>query len=153
MIDAADLLRTVRSVLVIDWPTKDLPETLSRAGYTVFVKAGPGDDDYVLYEAADDGSIRRRPMDRPERIDLVHVYRPIEELPGYVDLAVGLGATAVWVLSGLSEDGSRDRTGCWLPADQSAEARRIVESAGLAYVERPAILEAVHAAGIDGARR
>ena len=150
MTDTDTILRTARSVLVVDWPTKDLPETLVHAGYAVFVKSGPGPDDFVAYERGDDGSIRRDQIGRPERVDLVHVYRPVEELPGLVDLAVSLGASTVWLLSGLGEDGARDPQGCWLPPERSAEARRIVEAAGLVYIERPTIVEAVRAAGIEG---
>ena len=153
MTDTDTILRTARSVLVVDWPTKDLPEKLVRAGYAVFVKSGPGPDDFVAYEIADDGSIRRDRIGRPERVDLVHVYRPVEELPGFVDLAVSLGASTVWLLSGLAEGGARDPQGCWLPPERSAEARRMVEAAGLAYIERPTIVEAVRAAGIEGSRR
>ena len=146
MTDADAILKTTRSVLVVDWPTKDLPETLFRAGYAVFVKSGPGPDDFVTYGSADDGSIRRDRIGRPDRVDLVHVYRPIDELPGFVELAVALGATTLWFLSGVADDGARDPQGCRLPPERSAEARRIVEAAGLVYVERPAILEAIRVA-------
>jgi predicted CoA-binding protein len=146
MTDAETILRTVHSVLVVDWPTKDLPETLFRAGYAVVVKGGP-EDRYVGYDAADDGSIRRQPIGRPERVDLVHVYRPVEELPGFVTLAVELGATAVWVLSGLAPDGTRDATGCWLPPEASASARQLVETAGLVYLDHPYIADVVRAVG------
>lgn len=148
MTDAETVLRTVRSILVVDWPIKELPETLARTGYAVLVKSGPSPDDYVEYATRDDGSVGRLPMTRPNQVDLVHLFRPLDELPGFVELAVGLGATSLWVLSGLGPDGTRDPVGCWLPADRSAEARRIVESAGLVYVERPFILEAVRWAGI-----
>lgn len=145
MTDAATILAAVRSILVVDWPTKDLPETLVRAGYAVFVKSGPGPDDFVEY-AQVDGAVGREQTARPTRVDLVHVYRPLEELPGFVELAVDLGASTVWVLSGLAPDGTRDRTGCWLPPEASATARRLVEAAGLVYLDRPYILDAVLAA-------
>jgi len=153
MTDAETILRAAESILVVDWPTEELPETLARAGYVVVVKGGPGPNDYVEYAAIEGGSFRLRPLGRPDRVDLVHVFRPIEELPGFVELAVELGATAIWYLSGLAPDGTRDPAGCWLPADRSAEARRIVESAGLTYVERPLILEAIRGAGIVGSSR
>ena len=142
------ILRTVHSVLVVDWPTKDLPETLFRAGYAVFVKAGPEPDAFVAYETGDDGRIRRRPTGGPDQIDLVHVFRPIEDLHAFVALATDLDATILWFLSGRRDDGTRDPVGCWLSADDSAEARRMVESAGLVYIDRPAIVDAVRAAGM-----
>ena len=148
--DSDAILKNTLSVLVVDWPTKDLPETLFRAGYAVVVKSGPGPDDFVTYGSADEGSIRQDRIGRPAHVDLVHVYRPIDELPGFVDLAVTLGATTLWVLSGIGDDGGRDPQGCWLSPERSAEARRVVEAAGL---ERPAIIEALRAAGIEGSRR
>jgi hypothetical protein len=39
--EAGQILRETGSVLVVDWPSKDVPETLTRAGYTVLVKGGP----------------------------------------------------------------------------------------------------------------
>ena len=147
MTDAATILRRVGSVLVVDWPTKDLPETLAGAGYVVFVKGGPGPDDYVEYSVRDDSAVKRQPIGRPERVDLVHVYRPIDELPGFVTLALELGATTVWVLSGLASDGTRDPTGCWLPPDASAAARQLVETAGLVYLDHPYIADVVRAVG------
>jgi predicted CoA-binding protein len=148
MTDAETILLAARSVLVVDWPTKDLPETLARAGYAVYVNSGPEPNDYVEYTVQDDGSVGRLRVARPERVDIVHVFRPLDELPGFVELALDLGATAVWYLSGLAADGTREPTGCWLPADRSAESRRIVESAGLTYIDRPSILDAVRTAEI-----
>ena len=143
MTDPETILRAARSILVVDWPAKDLPETLARAGHAVHVKSGPGPGDYIEYRVQDDGSVARPRVARPERVDLVHVYRPLEELSGFVALARDLGATTVWYLSGLAPDGTRDRTGCWLPPEATAAARRLVETAGLAYVDRPYVVDAV----------
>ena len=147
MTDPEAILRATRSILVVDWPTRDLPESLTRAGYAVYVKSGPGPDDDVEYTVRDDGSVARLRVPRPERVDLVHVYRPLEELPGFVALALDLGATTIWVLSGLAADGSRDPAGCWLPPEASAAARQLVETAGLAFLDHPSITEAVRRSG------
>ena len=146
MTDAGTILRTVRTVLVVDWPTKDLPATLFGAGYAVVVKGGP-EDRYVAYEAAANGSIRHQPIGRPGRVDLVHVYRPIDELSGFVTLALELGATTVWVLSALAPDGNARPTACSLPPEASAAARRLVETADLVYLDHPYIADAVRAFG------
>jgi predicted CoA-binding protein len=152
MIDAETILRTSRTILVVDWPTSDLPETLVRAGYVVHVKSGPGPEEHVEYVLDRDGMVTRRPAAAPDTIDVLHVYRPIEELAGFVALARKLRATTVWYLSGLATDGTRDSTGCWLPPDQSADARRIVESAGLVYIQQPSIVETVRAMRVGGSR-
>ena len=106
-----DLLRSVRSVLLVDWPSPDVPDTLRAAGYEVYVKNGPGPDDF---DPA-----------RPDHVDLVYSHRPLVELPGIVAAAAQLGAKAVWLQTG------------------SDEAREIVESAGLRYVDEPYIADAV----------
>ena len=147
MTDAETILRAAQSILVVDWPTKELPETLVRAGYAVHVKSGPAPDDYVEYTVQDDGSIARLRVARPQRVDIVHVYRPIEELAGFVGLALELGATTVWILSGFAADGSRAPAGCWLPPEASVAARQLVEAAGLVYLDHPPIAEAVRVSG------
>lgn len=96
-----ELLRTASTILLNDWPTRDVPDTLAQAGYRVVASEGPGPEDYNAYEV-EDGVI--------------------------VDLAKQIGARAVWCETG------------------SAEARSIVESMGLAYVDQPPIADAVRAA-------
>ena len=74
--------RSVSSVLLVDWPSPDVPTTLREAGYAVFIKNGPGADDFAPA--------------RPEKVDLVYVHRPIGELPAIVEAASRLGAHTVW---------------------------------------------------------
>jgi hypothetical protein len=98
------VLRAARSVLVVDWPSREVPDGLVAAGLEVVVKGGPGP-----------------PHPRPEHIDLVYAYRPVDELPGIAALAKELGARAVWHGAALSDE-------------EAAGARRLVEAEGLAYV-------------------
>ena len=60
MSDAGQVLDTARTVVVIDWPTKDVPEALARAGYTVLVKGGPEPDNYSAYEVQGTEVVSRR---------------------------------------------------------------------------------------------
>jgi len=141
--DADQILRAADSILLVDWPSKDVPETLSRAGYTVFVKGGPEPTDYSAYEVRGD-EVVHRPVGRPPaHADLVYSYRPLTELPAIVTLARQVGAAAVWHQSGQAAAGEQDPRGCWMPGDASREARGIVESVGLTYVEAPYIADAV----------
>jgi predicted CoA-binding protein len=55
----------------------------------------------------------------PEKIDLVDVFRPAADAPEIARQAVAVGAKALWLQLDI----------------RSAEARRIAEEAGLAYVE------------------
>jgi CoA binding domain len=143
MVDAADTLRATHSVLVIDWPSPDVPESLARAGYTVTVKSGPGPRDFSARELRDGEVISRRLDEPPADIDLVYAHRPVEELAGIVAIAKQLGATTLWWQSGLSGPGVRDPTGCWATEAQSRQARQIAETAGLAYVDSVYIADAV----------
>jgi DNA-binding transcriptional LysR family regulator len=113
--DADAVLQAARSVLVIDWPSRDVPDGLAAAGLEVIVKGGPG------------------PLQpKPDHIDLVYAYRPAAELPGIAALAKELGAQAVW-------------HGVALDEPELAEARRAVEAEGLAYVHGVDIVQAARA--------
>jgi predicted CoA-binding protein len=141
--DVADLLASVRSILVVDWPSRDVPDSLALAGYDVVVSGGPEPDNYSAYEAADGDVVVRFLGRRPDHVDLVYAHRPLDELPAIVATATTLGATAVWWQSGRAADGSRDPRACWFSPDDSAAARRLVEAAGLHYVDDVYIADAV----------
>jgi len=144
---AARVLAETRSVLVIDWPSRDVPASLAFAGYTVFVKGGPGPADYAAWEL-DSGEPVSRPLGRePDRVDLVYCHRPFGELPGIVALAGRLGARAFWWQTGLTSDGGKDPSGCWAPTEESRQARELAAVAGLAYIDDVYIADAVRARG------
>lgn len=140
-------VRQARTVLVVDWPSPDVPDTLARAGYTVVVKSGPGPDDFTRRQVRDDEVVPVPLGRRPERVDLVYVHRPPDELPHIVELAKALGATTVWYQSGLAGPGAKDPRGCWIDPQTSRTARELVESAGLAYVDDQYIADVVRLLG------
>src|SRR5688572_9557829 len=127
MTDAAELLADAKTVLLIDWPSRDVPDTLARSGFTVISNDGP--DEYNAHEMQG-GEVRVRDVgELPKHADLVYTHRPIEELPEVVDTAKALGARAVWIQSGRDKTDAKDPRGCWLPQAVSAKAREIVEGA------------------------
>lgn len=128
MADPVELLNVARSVLVVDWPSEEVPRTLARAGLRVFVHGGPGPDQYTEYVGNGDDVVARHVGRAPEAADLVYSYRPVEELPGIVAQAQALGARAVWTE---------------LPQEHERRARHVVEAAGLLHVNRPDIAETV----------
>jgi predicted CoA-binding protein len=130
-----EILRKARSVLVVDWPSRDVPDTLAGAGYEVHVHGGPAPDDYSAYRREGDDIVIERTGRPPERADLVYSHRPLDELGEVVEAAQRLGAVTVWLQSGLSAEGQRDPKGCWLSEADSRQARAVVEAAGLAYVD------------------
>ena len=137
--EAGQVLRETSSVLLVDWPSKDVPESLARAGYTVVAKGGPEPGNYWAYEVRDGEVVSRRTGEVPGAVDLVYSYRPIDELPGIAAMAQQLGARAVWLQSGVASDGTKAADGCWLDPAASQAARAAVESAGLTYIEAPCI--------------
>jgi predicted CoA-binding protein len=125
------IIAACRSVVLVDWPSREVPETLAWAGWTVHVKGGPGPDDFSVWEIVDGSPVSRPTGRRPEHVDLVYVHRPVDELPGIVAIARELGARALWYESGS-------------PAGESTpSARSLAEAAGLLYVDDRDIVEAV----------
>ena len=147
MTDVESVLAGARSFLVVDWPTRDVPDTLARAGYDVVVHGGPAPDDYTAYDVAGDDVVRRKVGRPPEHADVVYTHRPLDELPEVVEAARSVGARAVWVQSGRDQDGAKDPAGCWMPGEAAAGARAMVEAAGLEYIDAPYIADAVRSRG------
>ena len=117
-------------VLLIDWPSLDVPESLARSGYYVVAQEGPST--YVEYEM-DGDTVSRREADEPTAVDTVYAYRPLHELPDIVAMASSLGALTVWW-----ETGPEPAT-----PDDLERAREIVTSAGLAFRDgRPPVRSA-----------
>jgi predicted CoA-binding protein len=145
MTDVAKLLAGTKTVLLIDWPSRDVPDTLARSGFTVISNDGP--DEYNAYEI-EGGEVRVRDVGQlPKTADLVYTHRPIDELPEIVDTAKAVGAQAVWIQSGRDKTGATDPRGCWLSQADSSSARKAVEAAGLTYFEAPYIADAVRGRG------
>src|SRR5215470_12936161 len=78
---AARVLATARTILVIDWPSRDVPGSLAFAGFTVFVKGGPGPTDYATWELDSGEPVSRQLGREPDQVDLVYCHRPVGELP------------------------------------------------------------------------
>ena len=97
-----EFLKNVRTVLVIDWPSKDVPEALVLAGFQVYTQGGPGPTDYFVYEWNDGRIVARHVGHPPERAELVYSYRPFRELPQIIAKAKTLCAETIWTQSGLS---------------------------------------------------
>ena len=126
---AERVLSRTRSVLLVDWPSRDVPDSLARAGLSVVAQEGP--DRYVAYDA-DGDEVRPRLTDTPAAVDLVYAFRPLGELPDIIDLARSLGAKVLWLQSAAD-------------AHQLEEARSTVEAAGLAFISEPDIADAARA--------
>jgi predicted CoA-binding protein len=133
------MFKTVGIVMVIDWPSEEVPEMLALAGFHVVVRGGPGPEDYSAYELNNGEVVARHVGRPPERVDLIYSYRPFSELPEIIATAKGLHAKTIWTQSGLSAAGVNDPKGCWVPEEELRSARDLVRSAGLNYVTQPYI--------------
>lgn len=124
--DAIEVLRTVRSVLLVDWPNAGVPRALLEAGLIVYgaspgryssaelLDAPPGKGDAASVFPPDEGEtsflVFRRLDAPPLAVDAVAVYRPSAEIPGIIATQVlPLGARILWLQ----------------PPITSAEARRL----------------------------
>ena len=135
--NSKELFETVHTVLVIDFPNKDVPEIRARAGFHVVVHGGPGPDDYSTFELNNGAVIARRGSRSPERADLIYAHRPLSELREIVDIAKALNAKTLWTQSGLASAGVKDTKGCWVSDEDLAFAQNLARSAGLNYITRP----------------
>jgi predicted CoA-binding protein len=132
MTEVSRLLAETKTVVLVDWPSREVPETLAQSGFTVIANEGP--ETYTAYEAQAD-EVRTRSVDGlPRSAELVYAYRPIDELPDIVETATAVGATAIWLQC----------AGDFAPAD-AARARDLVEQAGLVFVSEPSIVDAARA--------
>jgi predicted CoA-binding protein len=138
-VNLKEMFKIVDTVLVIDWPTRDVPETLTRAGFHVVVRGGPGPEDYSAYELNSGEVVTYRVGRPPERADLIYSHRPFSELPEIIATAKNLQAKTIWTQSGLSAAGVNDPKGCWVPEEELRSARNLVHSAGLNFVTEPYI--------------
>lgn len=138
-VNPTEILKSAQTILVIDWPSKDVPESLARAGFHVIVRGGPGPSDYSTYELIDGKIVEAKLGHAPERADLIYSHRPFSELPGIIAIAKNIHAKTIWTQSALSAAGINDPNGCWVPDDELHAARRLVEAAGLNYTWQPYI--------------
>jgi len=97
---AKQILKTAKAILLIDWPSPDVPRALVDAGFTVY---GYSPNRYSVAELVDDGTgtkkmIFRKLDDHPGSVDIVNVFRPEEELEGIVkEHVLPLGAKTLWL--------------------------------------------------------
>ena len=114
MSDPKQILRSAKSILLVDWASTTIPRTLVEAGFTVFC-ASPGRYSVVELvskppEGIDSNDIVpptqnenrylvfRRLNDRPSHVDIVNVYRPENEHEGIVaNYVAPLGARVLWL--------------------------------------------------------
>ena len=91
-----ETLRAARHVVVQDYPDRDIPDSLTRAGFAVTIYGGPDPADIVVSELVDGAIVHRQTGRRPDRADLLYVYRPLAEIDGILTDAQRLGVRTIW---------------------------------------------------------
>lgn len=129
MTDALETLRAARHVVVQDYPDRDIPDALTRAGLAVTIYGGPDPADIVTSELVDGAVVHRQTGRRPDSADLLYVYRPLAEIDGILADAGRLGVRTIWRQPDIGGG-----------PDPDADAWRTrVEAAGIVYVDAPPI--------------
>ena len=109
MPEPEEILREARHVVVQDFPSRDIPDALTRAGLTVTIYGGPAEADVVL-SALSDGAIMHRQVGRyPDEADLYYTYRPLAEIDSVVSEARRLGVSTLWRQPGARPRGRPGR--------------------------------------------
>src|SRR5689334_1651921 len=135
--DPIEVLRSARHVVVQDFPSQDVPDTLARAGLIVTIYGGPAADDVTQSELVGGSVAHRHPGRYPESADLLCTYRPLDELDAIIAEARRLGARTVWRQYAPGMDAALDpNADTW---------RHRITQAGLDYVDTPQITEAAQA--------
>ena len=133
---SAEILQGAKAIAVVDWPSKDVPDSLARAGLEVSVHGGPEPDAWSAQEVGPDGEVVGRHTGKaPLSAEVVYSHRPLQELDEILALASQVGAKTVWLQSGKDADGKPDVRGTWFSEEDRAMARAAVEGAGFTFVD------------------
>jgi predicted CoA-binding protein len=142
--DIEYVLQHSSRVLLVDWPSTNLPRRLLEAGFDVFGVSPAGYTEAKLSREAPDNQIKAsvyspeqpdgdylifKKLERaPEQVDIVHVFRPAPELSGIIDREViPLRATTLWLQPPLTSDA----------------ASQLCKRCGITFVEGVDIVETI----------
>ena len=94
--DHKDILKGAKTILLVDWPSPEVPKSLIEAGFTVF---GYSPDRYSVIEQGDNGELVFKKLnEQPASVDIVNVYRPEEEHADIINNRVlPLKAKILWL--------------------------------------------------------
>lgn len=146
MVNPIEILHTARTVVLHDWPSEDVPNTLVRAGLEVTFQGGPDPDDLYVMRLVDGRPETRPTHGLPDHADIIYSHRPAAELPRLLDEARRLGASTLWHQSGLDERGEKDPTGVHLTDGEAEQMTTLAREAGIDFVSTPYIVDAAVAA-------
>lgn len=103
-----DILKQSKTIAVVGLSSSPLrashsvAEYLQNAGYRL-VGVNPGETEVLGIKCF------ARLEDIPERVDIVDIFRRVQEIPAVVDSAIAIGAKVAWMQLGLEEPESAKR--------------------------------------------
>jgi predicted CoA-binding protein len=140
-VDLRNLVKSSRTILLIDWPHVQLPHTLLKQGFEVYGRSPSGySKAEFLTEASPDGKslaigekegfIRFNRLENgPDRVDIIHIFRPAEELKHLIGKAViPLKPKVLWLQPPIASD----------------EARRLADEGGIGFVQGVDIIDVIN---------
>src|SRR5258708_23838217 len=136
------ILKSAKTILLIDWQSPSIPRALIKAGFTVFSYSPRGYSradifsivpEYLINESifppssGDAGYlVFQKLKNKAASVDIVNVYRPAAELHGiFNDQVIGLAAKTLWLQ----------------PPVTSLEVEALAKQAGIIFVENINIAE------------
>jgi len=89
-------LKKAHTILLVDWPSAQLPSALLTAGFNVYSYSP---DSYSKAEFEKDGKLNFTKLDGPPvQVDIVNIFRPEEEHERIISKhAIPLGAKVIWL--------------------------------------------------------
>jgi len=123
--DPAEVLRSAKNVLLVDWPDQRVPRTLLAAGYNVFGYSPGGYSTAAIAEELSEGQNGFPPRDgetgflvferlegKLSTIDLVCVYRPEAEHAAIIEKQVlPFGAKILWLQAPIASVATAELAG------------------------------------------
>jgi hypothetical protein len=138
-----DLIESSRTILLIDWPNIQLPYTLLQQGFEVygrspggynkaeFLTEAPPDGNSIAVsdENSDKGFIKFHKLQHgPDQVDIIHIFRPAEELKHLIEaIVIPLRPKVLWLQPPVTSD----------------EARQLALDAGVAFVQGIEIIDVI----------
>ncbi|HVW95130.1 MAG TPA: CoA-binding protein [Mucilaginibacter sp.] len=94
-----DILKNAKTILLVDWPTEEVPLSLLKAGFMV-ISYSPHKYSLISYESnyATDKLVYSDLETAPGEVDIVNIFRPENEHPEIITRHVlPLRAKTVWL--------------------------------------------------------
>jgi len=138
--DPIEILRSAKTILLVDWPDQRVPRTLLNAGFAVFGFSPNGYARAALVDELPEGQTGFAPRNGDEKgylifnkldkapgsVDIVCIYRPEAEHPAIIEnKAVPLKAKAVWLQAPIT----------------SAQTAALAQQKGLIFIENTDVAE------------